>query len=242
MSKDPSPDGRGTWICLPTYNEAENLLPIATAILQVLPAAHILVVDDNSPDGTGERADDFASRDPRLEVLHRPHKEGLGRAYVAGFSELLARSDVERIIQMDADGSHPVAVLPTMLSALAEADLVIGSRYVPGGGVENWGLLRRFISRFGSVYARAWLQLPIQDPTGGFKAWRADCLRQVLERDLTTSGYVFQVETSYAAHRLGASLCEVPITFTDRRVGQSKMTAAIAMEAAWRVPAMRWAD
>lgn len=228
-----------TWVCLPTYNEMENLPAIVNQVLHALPAAGVLVIDDNSPDGTGDAADDLATANGRVHVLHRARKEGLGKAYLDGFAAVLNSDTTRRVVQMDADGSHDPAVLPALLTALDQHNLAIGSRYVPGGGIGNWGLLRRAISRFGSLYARAWLGLPVQDPTGGYKAWRSDLLARVLEGTLNASGYVFQVETTWRAHRLGARIAEVPIRFIDRRVGQSKMSLAIALEAAWRVPAMR---
>jgi len=233
-------DSRRTILCLPTYNEAENLHEMVRAVQRHVPSVHILVIDDNSPDGTGAIADRLADADPRIRVLHRAAKEGLGRAYIAGFRHVLADSDVSVIIQMDADGSHPVERLPALVEATNHADLVIGSRYVSGGGTENWGWARRQISRFGAFYARLCLGLPVRDPTGGFKAWRADLLRRVLAYPIDAGGYAFQIETSHIARRLGATIQEIPIRFVDRRVGQSKMSTGIALEAFWKVPRMRW--
>ena len=228
----------GPWVILPTYNEAENLERMAGAVLEQLPAGgRILIVDDNSPDGTGEIADRLADSTEPISVLHRERKEGLGPAYLAGFHVALD-GGAERIIEMDADFSHDPAYLPTLIDATETADLAIGSRYVPGGGVEDWGPLRRFISRGGSAYARRSLGLPIRDLTGGFK-----CFRREVAINLDTieaRGYAFQVETTYRAIRAGFRVIEVPIVFRDRLEGSSKMSKAIVAEAMWRVPAMRF--
>ena len=226
-------------ICLPTYNESENLRQTAAAILTAVPRVSILIIDDNSPDGTGCIADQMACEDPRISVLHRARKQGLGRAYLDGFRTVLKQPHVRLIGQMDADLSHPPDRLPAMIHAAEFSDLVIGSRYVPGGGTRNWNFYRKFISRFGSLYARAWLGMPVRDLTGGFKIWRRSLLETVLEHPVNAGGYVFQVETSFLAFRLGARITELPILFTDRNVGKSKMTADIALEAFWRLPAMR---
>ena len=233
--------GRGTWVVLPTYDEAENLEPIAAAIQQALPGATLLVVDDGSPDGTGAIADRLAAADPRVRVLHRAAKAGLGRAYLAGF-RIALDGGAERIVQMDADWSHDPAALPDLLAPVLDgaADLVIGSRYIRGGRVVDWGLLRRFVSRGGSLFARLVLGLPANDLTGGFKAWRAATLRAVDFAGVHAGGYVFQVEMTYRAHRGGARIREIPITFRDRRVGQSKMSRRIVGEALVVVLQLRW--
>ena len=228
-----------TIICLPTYNEAENITPTVKSILHFLPGAAILIVDDHSPDGTGRIADALARRDSRVTVLHRPEKSGLGRAYLEGFDIAINRMDAKYIVQMDADLSHPPEALPRMMRAMAHADLVIGSRYVPGGGTRNWNAARRLISRFGACYARTWLDLPVHDPTGGFKIWKRRLLQKVLDYPISAGGYVFQVESTHIAFCLGAVIREAPIRFTDRHVGQSKMSPAIALEAFWRIPAIR---
>ena len=226
-------------ICIPTYNEAENLPVIIRRIRRWLPRVQIWIVDDNSPDGTGNLALRMASDDKGLHVISRAGKSGLGTAYREGFRRILTGADISLIIQMDADLSHPVDCLPRMIAKTQEADLVIGSRYVPGGRIENWPLARRLLSRFGSLYARAWLGLPVYDLTGGFKVWHREMLARVLERPITSSGYVFQIEMTYRAYGLGARIAEVPITFTERNHGQSKMSLTIAMEACWRVPELR---
>jgi dolichol-phosphate mannosyltransferase len=241
-SSAPSP-GVGAWVVLPTYNEAENLEWIATAILGALPAATLLVVDDGSPDGTGEIADRMASVDARVRVLHRPAKAGLGRAYLAGFSVALD-GGAEWVLQIDADGSHDPASTPALLAPLQDdtADLVIGSRYTRGGSVVDWGFLRRFVSRGGSLFARVVLGLPAHDLTGGFKAWRASTLAAVDFGGVHAGGYVFQVEMTYRAQRGGARIRELPITFRDRRVGQSKMSRRIIVEALFVVLQLRWEE
>jgi dolichol-phosphate mannosyltransferase len=237
----PAAAATRTWIVLPTYNEAENLEPISTAILATLPAATLLVVDDGSPDGTGEIADRMAAADPRVRVLHRAAKAGLGRAYLAGFRVALA-GGATIVVQMDADWSHDPAALPGLVGPVeeGEADLVIGSRYTEGGQVENWGLVRRFVSRGGSLFARVVLRLPAHDLTGGFKAWRAQALAAIDFAGIHAGGYVFQIEMTYRAHRLGARIREVPIDFRDRRVGQSKMSRRIVGEALLVVLTLRW--
>jgi dolichol-phosphate mannosyltransferase len=236
-----APAGFGAWVVLPTYNEAENLGNIAAAILATLPAATLLVVDDGSPDGTGEIADGLATADPRVHVLHRAAKAGLGRAYLAGFRVALD-GGAERIIQMDADWSHDPEATQSLLAPLIDgtADLVIGSRYTPGGQVVDWGIFRRVVSRGGSLFARVVLGLPANDLTGGFKAWRAATLAGVDFAGVHAGGYVFQVEMTYRAQRGGARIREVPITFRDRRVGQSKMSRRIIVEALVVVLQLRW--
>jgi dolichol-phosphate mannosyltransferase len=224
--------GTGAWVVLPTYNEAENLPGISAAILDALPGATLLVVDDASPDGTGGIADELAMKDPRVRVRHRPGKAGLGRAYLDGFGVALdggARS----VVQMDADWSHDPAVLPALLAPIeaGSADLAIGSRYVRGGGVVDWGIGRRIVSRGGSVFARTVLRLSPHDLTGGFKAWRAESLGAIPFAGVHAGGYVFQIEMTFRASRAGARIAEVPIVFRDRRVGQSKMSRRIIAEA-----------
>ena len=224
--------GEGVWVVLPTYNEADNLEPIAAAILAALPSATLLVVDDDSPDGTGRLADGLAAGDARVRVRHRKLKQGLGRAYLDGFDVALA-GGATVVVQMDADFSHDPAVLPALVAPIEDgsADLVIGSRYTKGGGVVDWGLGRRFVSRGGSLFARMVLGLGQNDLTGGFKAWRAETLAAVPFGGVHAGGYVFQIEMTFRADRAGARIREVPITFRDRRVGQSKMSRRIVVEA-----------
>jgi dolichol-phosphate mannosyltransferase len=229
------------WIVLPTYNEAENLEPISTAILAALPGSTLLVVDDGSPDGTGDIADGMAAADPRIRVLHRSTKAGLGRAYLAGFRVALD-GGASAVVQMDADWSHDPEVLPELVAPIEDgsADLVIGSRYVAGGQVADWGLFRRFVSRGGSLFSRVVLGLPAHDLTGGFKAWRAGTLAGIDFAGVHSGGYVFQIEMTYRADRLGARIRELPITFRDRRIGQSKMSRRIVAEALIVVIGLRW--
>jgi dolichol-phosphate mannosyltransferase len=220
------------WVILPTYDEAENIRPMTAAILEALPAATVLVVDDGSPDGTGRIADELAEADPRIQVRHRTSKQGLGRAYLDGFGVALD-GGATVVVQMDADFSHDPAVLPTLVAPIesGEADLVIGSRYTAGGGVVDWGIGRRVISRGGSLFARTVLGLRPSDLTGGFKAWRASTLAAVPFDGVHAGGYVFQIEMTYRASRAGARIREIPITFRDRTVGQSKMSRRIIVEA-----------
>lgn len=232
---------------MPTYNEIENLAAIAPAILDRLPGAMLLVVDDSSPDGTGQLAEEMASEETRIRVLHRPGKEGLGRAYVDGFRTALA-GGATHVVQMDADWSHDPASLPALVGRLdgtggeGRADLVIGSRYVAGGGVRNWGIMRRIISRGGSIFARTVLGLSPHDLTGGFKAWRRDTLAALPWPRLHSGGYVFQIETTFLAARNGARVAEVPIVFIDRRLGTSKMSRRIIFEALAVVLRLRWEE
>ncbi len=224
--------GAGVWVVLPTYNEADNLGPVSSAILAALPAATLLVVDDNSPDGTGRLADELATSDPRIRVLHRAAKQGLGRAYLDGFTLALG-GGAATVVQMDADFSHDPVALPGLVAPVVEgrADLVIGSRYAPGGGVVDWGTGRRIVSRGGSLFARTVLALGPRDLTGGFKAWRAATLAAVPFDGVHAGGYVFQIEMTFRASRAGGRIHEIPITFRDRRVGQSKMSRRIIVEA-----------
>jgi dolichol-phosphate mannosyltransferase len=227
-------------LVLPTYNEAGNVEPLVEAVLAKLPAtARVLVVDDNSPDGTGGIADRIAAREGRVAVIHRPRKEGLGPAYIAGFRRALA-DGAGLVLEMDADFSHDPAYLPRLLEAARRADLVIGSRYVPGGGVTDWGVVRRAISRGGSAYARLVLGLGIRDLTGGFKCFRREVLEAIDLDSIQSRGYAFQVETTYRALRRGFDVVEVPIVFRDRQVGSSKMGRSIVTEAIWRTPLMRF--
>jgi dolichol-phosphate mannosyltransferase len=228
------------WLVLPTYNEAENVAAFLAAALAKLPdSARVLIVDDNSPDGSGEIADRLAAENERVEVLHRPRKEGLGPAYIAGFRRALA-GGAGLVLEMDADFSHDPAYLPRLLEASDRADLVLGSRYVAGGGVSDWGALRRAISRGGSAYARFVLGLEVRDLTGGFKCFRREVLEAIDLDAVQAHGYGFQVEMTYRAAQLGFRVAEVPIVFRDRRAGSSKMDGAIVAEAIWRVPLLRF--
>jgi len=236
---DSQPKYAGTWVVLPTYNEIENLPQIAPAILDALPGATLLVVDDSSPDGTGKLADDMAAQNERVRVAHRKAKQGLGKAYMSGFQTALD-GGAERIVQMDADWSHDPKYLPSLVDALDKYDLVIGSRYVAGGGVRNWGLTRKVVSRGGSIFARTVLRLSPHDLTGGFKAWRRETLAGLPWGALHSGGYVFQIETTFLASRNGARIREVPIVFVDRRLGASKMSRRIIVEALAVVVQLRW--
>ncbi len=233
--------GRGVWVVLPTYNERENLEPMAAAILAALPEASLLIVDDSSPDGTGELADTLSAREARVSVLHRPGKEGLGVAYRDGFRWVLERPETRAVVQMDADFSHDPKVLPALLAPLMRnADLVLGTRYVRGGGTVGWPRHRELISRGGTLFARTVLLLPYHDLTGGFKAWRRELLEAIRLRETSGSGYGFQVETTWWAHRRGARIVEVPIVFRERVAGTSKMTGGIVREALLLVLGLRW--
>lgn len=233
----------GAWLILPTYNEAENVDAVARAALEQLATTGrehtVLVVDDGSPDGTGEIADRLAEEHDAVRVLHRARKEGLGRAYLAGF-DLALSEGAELLLEMDADFSHDPADLPRLIAAADDADLVLGSRYVPGGGVENWGALRRMLSRGGSWYARTLLRVPVRDLTGGFKCFHRSVLEATGLNDVHADGYGFQIELTYRAIQAGFSVKEIPIRFRERREGHSKMTARIALEAVWKVPALRF--
>jgi dolichol-phosphate mannosyltransferase len=230
------------WLILPTYNEAENIEALVEAAIRHLAStgvAHtILVVDDNSPDGTGRIADGLAERRAEVRVLHRAGKQGLGRAYLAGFAHALA-AGADYVLEMDSDFSHDPADLPRLLAAAGAADLVLGSRYVPGGGVTNWGAVRRAVSWAGCAYARLVLGVPVRDLTGGFKCFNRRVLEALDLAQVHADGYGFQIELTYRAIQAGFTVTEVPILFRERRVGQSKMTARIALEAVWKVPALR---
>jgi dolichol-phosphate mannosyltransferase len=227
-------------LCLPTYNERENLEPMIEALGGVLDTTRdrVLVVDDGSPDGTGDIADRLASELTWVSVLHRETKEGLGPAYVAGFRRALA-DGAELVLEMDCDFSHDPADVPRLIEAAADADLVLGSRYAPGGGTANWGLVRRVVSRGGCLYAQAVLGMRVRDLTGGFKCFRSATLEAIDLDALSAQGYAFQIETTYRVKRAGLRVQEVPITFVERRAGASKMTGAIVAEAIWRVPLLR---
>jgi dolichol-phosphate mannosyltransferase len=234
--------GPDTWVVIPTYNEAENLQPLVRRVLPLLASVtrryRVLIVDDSSPDGTGAIADRLAAELGSVEVLHRTEKDGLGRAYAAGFERALA-GGAELVIQMDADFSHDPVHLPALIEAAEDADLVIGSRYVSGGRVTEWGALRRLLSRGGSWYARTVLGVPVRDLTGGFKCFRRDLLERISLAGFQTAGFGFQVEVTYRAARAGARVREVPILFRNRRIGTSKMSSRIVFEALWRVLELR---
>jgi dolichol-phosphate mannosyltransferase len=229
-------------VCVPTYNERENLEPLVRALGEVLDTTRdrVLVIDDSSPDGTGELADRLADELPWVEVLHRSAKEGIGRAYLAGFAHALA-SGTELVLEMDCDFSHDPRDVPRLIATCEEeADLVLGSRWVEGGGTENWGVVRRFVSRGGSLYARLVLGVGIRDLTGGFKCFRRRVLETIDLDAIAARGYGFQIEGTYRALRAGFRVVEIPITFVDRRVGESKMSGAIVLEAMRQVPLLRW--
>jgi dolichol-phosphate mannosyltransferase len=226
-----------TVVCLPTYNELENLERMVDALADK--GVSVLVVDDNSPDGTGQLADRLAARNGHVEVLHRPRKEGLGPAYLAGFEQALADPEVELVLEMDADFSHDPADVPRLVAAAAGADLVLGSRYVEGGSIGSWGAVRRFVSAGGSWYARVLLGVPVQDLTGGFKCFHRRVLETLDLGAIDSRGYAFQIETTYRALRAGFRVIEVPITFVDREHGGSKMSRMIVLEAIWKVPLLR---
>lgn len=227
-------------IVIPTYNEIENLTPITEAVLGITPeTVHVLVVDDGSPDGTGKMADELAKKNPRLHVLHRTQKQGLGPAYIAGFRWGF-QNNFDQIIEMDADFSHHPRYLPTMLELLNKHDYVLGSRNVPGGGTVNWGVLRKIISRGGSAYARMILGVPVRDFTGGFNGWNRKVLEGINLDTMESGGYSFQIELKYRAYRKGFRYVEFPIIFEDRRVGKSKMSTKIVIEALSMVPKLRF--
>jgi dolichol-phosphate mannosyltransferase len=221
-------------VVIPTFNEAENLEEIVGRVRASVPAADILVADDNSPDGTGEIADKLAAGDDHVHVLHRPGKQGLGAAYLAGFGWALDRG-YGAVVEMDADGSHDPAELPALLAALADADLVVGSRWVRGGTVRNWPRSRELLSRGGNAYARVMLGLPVRDATGGYRAYRASTLHDIGLHSVRSQGYCFQIDLTLRAVRAGKRVVEVPITFTERAHGNSKMSRSIVAEALWKV-------
>jgi dolichol-phosphate mannosyltransferase len=228
------------WVCLPTYNERENLEPLVRALAQVLDeGTRVLVIDDASPDGTGAAAEELARELGFVEVLHRERKDGLGPAYLAGFRRALA-SGAELVLEMDCDFSHDPADVPRLIAAVEEgADLVVGSRYVPGGGTRDWGFVRRAVSRAGALYARTLLGLAVRDPTSGFKCYRREVLERIDLDRIASKGYAFQIETVYRAVRAGFRVAEIPITFSERELGGSKMSRGIVLEAVWRVPLLR---
>jgi dolichol-phosphate mannosyltransferase len=226
-------------VCLPTYNERENLEAMLRALEAVLGADdRVLVIDDNSPDGTGEIADRLAKELGFVDVLHRERKEGLGAAYVAGFRWALEH-DAELVLEMDCDFSHNPADVPRLIEAASEAELVLGSRYVPGGGTRNWSRVRRAISIGGSFYARTLLHVPVRDLTGGFKCYRRAVIEAIEPGTISARGYAFQIETTYRTLRAGFGVKEIPIVFIDREVGGSKMSKQVVLEAFWKVPLMK---
>jgi dolichol-phosphate mannosyltransferase len=229
-------------VCLPTYNERENLERMLRALIGVLPNGRaVLVIDDASPDGTGELADRLAGELEGVDVLHRARKEGLGPAYLAGFRRALA-DEADLVLEIDCDFSHDPRDVPRLIEAAADADLVLGSRYVHGGAIVNWGVWRRLVSAAGSLYARVVLGLGVRDLTGGFKCYRRAVLESIDLDAIRSRGYAFQIETTYRAARAGFRIVEVPIAFVDREVGGSKMTRSIVLEAIWKVPALRLAS
>jgi len=227
-------------VCLPTYNERENLEAMIEALGEVLDTARdvVLVIDDGSPDGTGEIADRLSLEIDFVDVLHRPRKEGLGPAYLAGFARALELG-ADFVFEMDCDFSHDPADVPRLIEAATDADLALGSRYAPGGGTANWGLLRRVVSRGGCLYAQVILGLRVRDLTGGFKCFRRTALEAIDLDGVTSKGYAFQIELTYRAKRAGFSVVELPITFDDRTTGTSKMSRTIVLEAMWKVPLLR---
>jgi dolichol-phosphate mannosyltransferase len=238
----PEPDPAKAVVVIPTYNERETVLDIARAVLGQSGGWSVLVVDDNSPDGTGRLADDLAAAEERVAVVHRTRKEGLGPAYIAGFKHALSRPRFEFVAQMDADFSHDPADLARLLDALREADLAIGSRYVPGGRTEGWGLRRRMLSRWGNAYVRTVLGAPVRDMTAGFRMWRRHALEAIAVDAVKTRGYGFQIEMALRAVAAGNRVVEVPICFTERRAGQSKMSGSIITEALvlpWKLRRLR---
>jgi dolichol-phosphate mannosyltransferase len=242
MTKSEPPAGPAVWVCVPTYNERENVEALVRQLLQVFANTrmdgYVLVIDDASPDGTGLIADALAAEDGRVRVIHRAGKSGIGPAYRDGFRHALAQG-ADRIVEMDCDFSHDPSTVPALVAATEDADLALGSRYVPGGGVQDWGLVRRGISRGGSLYAKAVLGVPVNDLTGGFKCFRREVLKAIPLDQVSSAGYVFQIEMTYRALLLGFRVVEVPITFTDRTLGASKMSRGIVLEAALHVPRLR---
>jgi dolichol-phosphate mannosyltransferase len=237
-SATPPPEGYPgvgrVLVVIPTYNEADNIKIIVDRVRQAVPQVDILIADDNSPDGTGRIADELTAGDERVHVLHRPGKQGLGAAYVAGFG-WAREHGYEAVVEMDADGSHAPEELPRLLDALSEADAVLGSRYVPGGTVVNWPTSRMLISRSGNLYVRMALGMPFRDATGGYRAYRMPVLDKMEIDSVSSQGYCFQVDLAWRAYRQGFRVTEVPITFADRERGASKMSQSIVREAFWRV-------
>ncbi|GAA2731055.1 polyprenol monophosphomannose synthase [Actinocorallia aurantiaca] len=224
-------------VIIPTFNERENLALVVTRVRAAVPSAHVLVVDDNSPDGTGELADELAAADERVHVLHRTSKDGLGAAYLAGFSWALARG-FGAVVEMDADGSHQPEQLPALLEALGRADLVIGARWIPGGRVENWPRHREALSRGANIYTRLMLGIPLHDATGGYRAFRRETLEKLDLQDVDSRGYCFQVDLALRTLRAGLRVAEVPITFVERMHGSSKMSQGVILESMVKVA--RW--
>ena len=221
-------------VIIPTFNERESLAAIVGRVRSSVPEVEILIIDDNSPDGTGAIADELAAAEPKVQVMHRLGKEGLGAAYLAGFSWALQNS-IDVVVELDADGSHQPEQLPRLLAALRGADLVLGSRWIAGGGTENWSKGREILSRGGNFYTRTMLGVPLHDATGGYRAFRADTLRKLDLHDVASQGYCFQVDLAWRAVQRGLVVTEVPITFVERAAGTSKMSQRIVVEALWRV-------
>jgi dolichol-phosphate mannosyltransferase len=234
LDRDRYPDLGTVLVVVPTYNEADNVRQIIGRVRAAVPTAYLLVTDDNSPDGTGKIAEELAAEDDHVYVLHRPGKQGLGAAYIAGFG-WAAEQGFEVVVEMDADGSHAPEELPRLLDALREADLVLGSRWVPGGKVVNWPVSRMLLSRGGTLYTRIALGLPLGDATGGYRAYRMPALQAIDLGSVASQGYCFQVDLAWRVWRAGFRVVEVPITFTERERGQSKMSSSIVREALWRV-------
>ncbi len=234
VTADCRPAVRSVLVLVPTYNERDNLPPVVARLRAAAPEADVLVLDDSSPDGTGEVADELAAADPQVHVLHRRSKEGLGAAYLAGFDFALQHG-YDAAVEMDADGSHPPEHLPELLEAAADADVVIGSRWVPGGRVVNWPLYRKALSVGGNVYARMLLGIPVHDATAGYRVYRSAALRALDLADVASQGYCFQVDLTQRAVRRGLRVVEVPITFVEREVGDSKMNNDIVREALGRI-------
>ena len=231
---DPAHNGTRVLVIVPTYNEIDNIEPITARVLEAVPNADVLIVDDGSPDGTGKRADEIAADDARVQVLHRTEKNGLGAAYIAGFDWGLAQG-YDVLVEMDADGSHAPEQLPKLLEALEHADLVLGSRWVPGGTVVNWPRRREVLSRGGNLYTRIALGIDLRDATGGYRAFRRAVLETIDYKAVASQGYCFQVDLAWRATKAGFRVTEVPITFAERERGESKMSGAIVREALWRV-------
>lgn len=228
------------YIIIPTYNEKANIAGLLEQIFGLeINGLTILVVDDSSPDGTGQLVEDLKTKYSNLDILHRSEKVGLGKAYLAGFKEALSRG-AEYVFEMDADLSHNPKYIPDFLEAIKEFDLVLGSRYVKNGGVENWNFMRRMVSKFGNIYARIILGLPIRDLTGGFKCYRREVLEKIGLDDLSSVGYNFQIETTYKAHKAGFKIKEIPIIFTERVEGKSKFSLKIMLESFWKVLVLRF--